>query len=107
MSKRSVTHVTFTIERTHDATPTRVLAASADPAAKARWYEMHMDDTRISVSLATTQFTPDGGTRLVYTEQGAFLDGHDQPAHRELGTKDLLDALEAQLAHRNADAGSS
>src|SRR2546429_5172061 len=40
-------------------------------------YEMFLDDTRISVSVATVEFHPEGtGTRLVYTEHGAFLDGH-------------------------------
>jgi hypothetical protein len=38
-----------------------------------------------------------GGTRLTYTEQGTFLDGHDTPAQREQGTRDLLDALGAEL----------
>jgi hypothetical protein len=37
------------------------------------------------------------GTRLVYTEQGAFLDGHDDPREREQGTGGLLDALAQHL----------
>jgi uncharacterized protein YndB with AHSA1/START domain len=57
-------------------------------------YDMHLDDLRISVSLATIELKPDGaGTRLVYTEQGAFLDGFDDPAGREHGTGELLDQL--------------
>ena len=61
-------------------------------------YEMHMGDARISVSLSTVEFKPDGaGTRLRYTEQGAFLDGHDTPEVREHGTRELLDALGAVL----------
>ena len=61
-------------------------------------YDMLLDDTRISVSLATVEFRPDGdGTRLVFTEQGAFLDGHDEPARREHGIGSQLDALGAQL----------
>jgi uncharacterized protein YndB with AHSA1/START domain len=61
-------------------------------------YEMHMDKTRISVSLATVELEPDGdGTRLIYTEQGVFLDGHDNVASREKGTRDLLDNLAAAL----------
>lgn len=57
-------------------------------------YEMHMEDTRISVSVATVEFEPAGrGTRLVYTESGAFLDGHDKVQHREQGTVELLDKL--------------
>jgi uncharacterized protein YndB with AHSA1/START domain len=61
-------------------------------------YEMHMDDTRISVSLATLQFKAEGGgTRLILTEQGAYLDGHDIPAQREAGTRELLANLDKEL----------
>jgi len=57
-------------------------------------YDMHLGKQRISVSLSTVEFFADGtGTRLVYTEQGAFLDGLDEPAAREHGTGELLDAL--------------
>lgn len=67
-------------------------------------YEMHMDKTRISVSLGTTEFKPDGkGTRLVYTEQVVFLDGHDHVAAREQGTRALFDNL-AALLEREATA---
>ena len=53
----------------------------------------------MTVSLTTVEFTPGegGGTRLVLTEQGAFLDGQEQPAWREQGTSDQLEALAAQL----------
>jgi uncharacterized protein YndB with AHSA1/START domain len=150
MPDRSVTHATFVIERTYDATPARVFAAWSDPVAKRRWfvgpgdwedggykldfrvggrehssggpkggpihsydatyqdivpneriiiaYDMHADDTRISVSLATVDLKPAGnGTKLTFTEQGAFLDGFDDPSLRERGTKDLLEALGAEL----------
>ena len=61
-------------------------------------YDMHIGEDRISVSLATIEFKPAGsGTRLVVTEQGVFLDGHDLPAQREQGTRALLDRLEASL----------
>ena len=57
-------------------------------------YEMLLDETRISVSVATVELRPDGdGTLLVYTEQTAFLDGHDTPAQRQGGMGALLDAL--------------
>jgi uncharacterized protein YndB with AHSA1/START domain len=155
MSERSVTHATFVVERTYDAPPSRVFAAWADPAAKARWfgpdestgeyeldfrlggrelnrggapdgqtytyearyqdivpgerivytYEMHRAETRISVSLATVELRPAGaGTRLIYTEQGAFLDGHDKPQYREEGTGGLLDALGAELRRESPTA---
>lgn len=61
-------------------------------------YDMYLDDTKISVSLATLQLKPEGGrTRLVVTEQGAFLDGYDDAGKREHGTGLLLDALGASL----------
>ena len=60
---------------------------------------MHLQETRISVSLATVEFRPvgDNGTRLVFTEQGAFLDGHEFPARRAEGMGSLLDALEKEV----------
>ena len=68
-------------------------------------YEIHLDQARISVSLATVEFTPAGaGTRLIFTEQGAFLDGHDNPAQREQGTRELLDALDAELRRASTPA---
>lgn len=68
-------------------------------------YEMHMDDVRTSVSLATIEFFPDErGTRLVMTEQGAFLDGHDDAGGRKEGTELLLDALGAALTRDVAEA---
>jgi uncharacterized protein YndB with AHSA1/START domain len=157
MTERSVEHATFVVERTYDASPSRVFAAWADPEAKARWfgdsgqrsgdfeldfrvggrefnrgtvpgggqsftyearfedivpderivysYDMHLDETRISVSLGTVELKPaEAGTRLVYTEQGAFLDGHDTPQSREQGTGSLLDALGEELEREGGSA---
>ncbi|UVI29520.1 SRPBCC family protein [Paenibacillus spongiae] len=57
-------------------------------------YTLDMEETRLSVSVTTVEFKPeDGGTRLIYTEQGVFLDGHDTPEQREHGTKIFLDKL--------------
>jgi uncharacterized protein YndB with AHSA1/START domain len=68
-------------------------------------YSMHLDQTLLSVSVATVELRPEGaGTRLVLTEQGAFLDGHDNPAQRQHGAEELLDALGAAL--RREPAGS-
>jgi uncharacterized protein YndB with AHSA1/START domain len=62
-------------------------------------YSMMIGDRRISASLATMQFKPEGkGTRLVFTEQGAYLDGHDNVAQRESGMGGLLEALAKELA---------
>ena len=157
MTDRSVTHGTFVIERTYKASPARVFAAWADPAAKARWfschdewanvhyeldfrvggqeinrvgpkggpihafegryldivpgeriiyaYNMHIDDRRISVSLATVELKPEGSsTRLIFTEQVAFLDGYDDLAGREEGTAVGLTNLEAELRRELASA---
>jgi uncharacterized protein YndB with AHSA1/START domain len=148
---RSVTHATFHLERSYDATPTRVWKALTDPMAKALWfgasseqleilersmnvhpggrerlkgrwggqvvstfdatyydvidnerlvycYEMHLDERKISVSVATLQLKSEAkGTRLMVTEQGAYLDGYDDAGSRERGTGELLDALGQSL----------
>jgi uncharacterized protein YndB with AHSA1/START domain len=62
-------------------------------------YEMHLDDRKISVSLATLQIKPsrDRRTKILVDEQGAFLDGYDDAGSRERGTGDLLDKLGASL----------
>jgi uncharacterized protein YndB with AHSA1/START domain len=55
-------------------------------------YEMYADDARISVSVATIELAAvQAGTRLTFTEQGAYLDGKDTPAQREHGTGEVLD----------------
>ena len=61
-------------------------------------YDMRHNDVHLSISLATIEFKPEGkGTRLTITEQGAFLNGKDDPANREAGTQILLGQLEAAL----------
>ena len=149
----SVTHATFVLERTYDASPERVFAAWATQQAKVRWfvgpdewersdheldfriggkehvsggapggplyafdavyqdivtnerivttYQMHLDAALMSVSVATVEMEPRGSsTKLIYTEQGAFLDSYDTPADREHGTRELLNALDAYLSSR-------
>ena len=61
-------------------------------------YTMTVGETRISVSLATVELAPEGdGTRLIYTEQGAFFDGADRSAGREAGCRALLERLGEEL----------
>src|SRR5579859_2789756 len=61
-------------------------------------YEMTMNGQRISVSVATFEFLEDAaGTRLVLTEQGAYLDGLDTSAQREEGTRGLIESLAKYL----------
>jgi uncharacterized protein YndB with AHSA1/START domain len=62
-------------------------------------YAMHLDDRKISVSLATLEFKAAGsGARLIMTEQGAFLDGYDDAGSRERGTRELVEKLSTALA---------
>jgi uncharacterized protein YndB with AHSA1/START domain len=63
-------------------------------------YEMHLDEMKISVSLATLQLRAETAQRttLKISEQGAFLDGYDDAGSREHGTGFLLDRLGASLA---------
>ena len=59
-------------------------------------YDLLLDGRLISVSLTTVEVRPDGdGTRLVFTEHGAFFDDLEDPA----------DALRVDLADDHARAG--
>jgi uncharacterized protein YndB with AHSA1/START domain len=62
--------------------------------------DMLLDGRLTSVSLTTIELGPDedGGTHLIFTEHGAFLDGLEDPAEREHGTGLLLDRLDGLLA---------
>ena len=61
-------------------------------------YTMSLGDKRFSASLATVEFLPsDSGTRLVFTDQGAFFEGGDGPKMREEGWNHLLDSLAAEV----------
>ena len=61
-------------------------------------YVMHLNEKKISVSLATMQLKTEGGkTILTVTEQGAFLDAYDDAGSREQGTGFLLDQLGSSL----------
>jgi uncharacterized protein YndB with AHSA1/START domain len=57
-------------------------------------YSVSIDDQRTSASLMTVEFNGEGReTRLVLTEQGAFLDGLDSNDQRQEGATDMLDKL--------------
>ena len=61
-------------------------------------YTMTIGGKCISASLGTTQILPDGsGSRLVYTEQGAYFDGAEMPAQRHEGWRELLEKLDEEL----------
>ncbi|GAB3267284.1 SRPBCC family protein [Kineosporia babensis] len=62
-------------------------------------YEMYVNGVKLSVSQTTIEIRAEGeGTRLVFTEYGAFLDGNDNVKDREHGTGVLLDLLGSSLA---------
>ena len=61
-------------------------------------YDVRVDGQRISVSLMTVELTAvPAGTKLVLTEQGAFLDSLDSNAQRIEGATDMLDKLGQHL----------
>ncbi|PYI52472.1 SRPBCC family protein [Paenibacillus flagellatus] len=61
-------------------------------------YTLDSDGKRLSVSLTTVELLEvEGGTKLIFTEQGVFLDGLDTPEIREHGTNEMLDALGRSL----------
>ncbi len=62
-------------------------------------------ETRISASMATVELLRAGrGTRMIYTEQAAFLDGRDTPESRRRGWAGILDKLDAYLRREPATA---
>ncbi|MEV4146608.1 SRPBCC family protein [Amycolatopsis sp. NPDC049691] len=59
----TVTHATFTLERTYPVPPSRVFAAWADPAAKGRWFVpegSHELDFRVGGRETVEAAGPDG-----------------------------------------------
>lgn len=147
MSRGSVEHSNFVIERRLKAPPAAAFRAWSDADAKRRWslchdksehrldfrpgggetsrvampdgtvyvvearfidivegerilyvYEMRMGDVRLSASLVTVRFEPDGaGTCMTFTEQAALLDGHQAIEERIQGTEIGLDRLVGML----------
>lgn len=61
-------------------------------------YEMLLNGKRISVSVATIEFTAKGeGTHLKLTEQLVHIDGYPTPEDREVGTRYLVDKAAAYV----------
>src|SRR5207245_4916261 len=80
MSERSVTHATFSIERTYEASPTRVFQALADPAIKKRWFavpegweeEQSEMDFRVG-GRETSRGVPKGGPVHLFASRSARI----------------------------------
>ena len=69
-----------------------------DPLHIVITYRMTIGGKPLSVSLATMEFFPDGkGTRVTYTEQGAYFDSADSIPGREHGCTALLERLAEEL----------
>lgn len=63
-------------------------------------YDISIGARRLSVSSVTVEFFPaTRGSRMVYTEQLAYLDGHEDRAERMRGTAEGFDRLDQLLAH--------
>ncbi|UVD55974.1 SRPBCC family protein [Rhizobium sp. Pop5] len=61
-------------------------------------YRMAVGGAPISVSLATIEFSPSGkGTVMTYTEQGVYFDDASAGANREIGCRELMEALAREL----------
>lgn len=61
-------------------------------------YDIELGGRRLSVSLVTVEFfASERGTRMTYTEQLAYLDGHDDRVQRARGTEESLDRLASVL----------
>jgi uncharacterized protein YndB with AHSA1/START domain len=101
----SVTHAEFSIERNYECSPEQAFRGFSDPDLKRQWFANPANwpdavwelDFRIGGAEVSGGGEP-GGTRLLFTEQGAFFDGLDDPAQREHGTGWLLDRLGKVLA---------
>lgn len=64
-------------------------------------YDISFGSKRLSVSLVTVEFfAAKRGTRMVYTEQLAYLDGHEDRAERRRGTEEGFDRLGHMLARK-------
>jgi uncharacterized protein YndB with AHSA1/START domain len=61
-------------------------------------YNMFADGQKLSSSLTVVELTavPEG-TKLTFTETGAYFDGHEKPSQREEGSGWILDALGESL----------
>lgn len=68
-------------------------------------YTMAAEGNLFSSSMSTIEFKPHGaGTKLTYTEQGAYLGEANQAVGREHGCRDLFERLSKELERATAAA---
>lgn len=70
MQERSVTHTTFTIERSYPTRPQRVFAAFSDPAKKRRWF---VEDEAAVVEVFEMEFRVGGNERVRFRAGNGML----------------------------------
>lgn len=67
--------------------------------------QMTEGDKSLFIGILTVEFNAAGkGCRMVMTEQGVFLDGHDKPENHEAGWGQMLDQLGDELKRGRAAA---
>ena len=81
MAERSVTHATFTLERSYDAPPATVFKAFADPAIKRRWFAE-------GEGWAVEEFT--GEFRIGGFERGRFRFKGGEPIRNDTTYHDIV-----------------
>ncbi|MET0788646.1 MAG: SRPBCC domain-containing protein [Cellulomonas sp.] len=86
----------------HGGPTSRYVATYTDIVERERivsTYDMWVAGEHVSTSLTTTELEAvDGGTRVTFTEQGAYLDGKEDGSGREEGFRGILETLAAYLA---------
>jgi uncharacterized protein YndB with AHSA1/START domain len=87
--------------RWRSGTVTTFEAVYLDVVAEARLvyaYTMHLNEKKISASLATVEIhAAQGGSQLRITEHGVFLDGYADNGSRERGTRELIERIARTL----------
>ncbi len=99
MAEHSTDHATFVIERTYDASPSRVFAAWASKEAKAKWFVGTMEgeddyslDFRVD-GLENARGGPDGGP--VFSYQARY---HDIVPEARIAYTYVMDADKVRIS---------
>jgi uncharacterized protein YndB with AHSA1/START domain len=74
MPERSVTHSTFSVDRTYDAPPSRVFAAWADPAEKRRWWAGGDDSLQLDFRIGGRELSEGAVEDMQYRYEALYQD---------------------------------